>query len=423
MTLLGSAIALRARMEDKAERARLLYVAMTRPRDRLIMIGSSSALTPNMLIQKPNTLHGEACAVWEAQSMLEWVCQTIQNYDDIQVLEGDQLFTDILWKTPSLDDLSTESTFFPHKRVVWHVVFHMNATKFSNKEYIKLPPGEKSLQEVNQHKNRLQALLKSLPHHPACGEKKENPPFRTLSSSFFSEPLKIGVTAFCRNLDEAEKTFITVSDVEAESIVTKRFPFSFTGPRKLSDLPALPAFLRGDEPQTALLKGIATHKVLSLIPFPLIQKTIDISSFQNELSQSLRSILTKSISLLQENGLLMKEEASLVQIEPLMKFFCCPLGRRALSSKKIHREWNFNLLAPDLCESILQGVIDLCFLEDDSWVLVDFKTDQVSSPQALHFLYARQVEIYRRALIEGTGLPVKESFLFSLNLGGGYLVP
>ena len=420
-TLLGSAVTLRTRMEDKSERARLLYVAMTRPRDRLIMIGSSS-LTPQLFVEKQNALYGEAYAVWEAKSMLEWIGQTIQNHDEIRVSEDGCLSTEGLWTTSSPEHLSIESTFFPQKRDAWQVVFHINSEKSSLTEPMKVTPAEKTLQGANAQENRLQALLESLRHIPISEGSKANLPPRAHSSHYSNVPLKIGVTALCRNWEEAEKAFQADPEAEAESAATKRLPLSFTGPRQLSDLPPLPSYLRGDEPQAALLKGIATHKILSLISYPLIQQTMNASRSPSDRSHSLRSILTESVSLLSAKGLLSKEESSLAQVTPLMKFFGSPLGKRALFAKEVHREWRFNFLAPDLCESILQGVIDLCFLEDGSWVLVDFKTDQVSSPQDLHFLYARQVEIYRRALVAGTGLPVKESILFSLNLGEGFQV-
>jgi ATP-dependent helicase/nuclease subunit A len=67
----------------------------------------------------------------------------------------------------------------------------------------------------------------------------------------------------------------------------------------------------------------------------------------------------------------------------------------------------------------LQGVIDLCFLEDGGWVLVDYKTDRVSSPDVLWQHYASQVDLYRRALHTGTGIPVREATLFALLLGEG----
>ena len=60
----------------------------------------------------------------------------------------------------------------------------------------------------------------------------------------------------------------------------------------------------------------------------------------------------------------------------------------------------------------LEGVADLVFCEvtegDESaaesvWVVVDFKTDQVESLQALQELYARQLELYRRALARVPG--------------------
>ena len=65
-------------------------------------------------------------------------------------------------------------------------------------------------------------------------------------------------------------------------------------------------------------------------------------------------------------------------------------------------------------------MIDLCFLEDGAWVLVDFKTDRVSSGEELWRRYGRQIALYRRALLEGTPWPVREWTLYSLRLGKAF---
>ena len=70
--------------------------------------------------------------------------------------------------------------------------------------------------------------------------------------------------------------------------------------------------------------------------------------------------------------------------------------------------------------TLLQGVIDLCFLEDGAWVLVDFKTDRVAAADELWQRYGRQISYYRQALLAGTPWPVKEWALYSLRLGEAF---
>lgn len=63
---------------------------------------------------------------------------------------------------------------------------------------------------------------------------------------------------------------------------------------------------------------------------------------------------------------------------------------------------------------ILQGIIDCFFAEDDGYVLVDFKTDKVGRGGAaeIRHRYNKQLELYSRAIENLTGMPVKESMLY-----------
>ena len=62
-------------------------------------------------------------------------------------------------------------------------------------------------------------------------------------------------------------------------------------------------------------------------------------------------------------------------------------------------------------ETILKGVIDLAFREDDGWVLVDYKTD-VGDPEKLAREYGPQVKLYSDCWEKITGEPVKEGGIF-----------
>ena len=57
--------------------------------------------------------------------------------------------------------------------------------------------------------------------------------------------------------------------------------------------------------------------------------------------------------------------------------------------------------------TLVEGVIDVAFLEDDSWTVIDFKTDRELEKELEH--YERQVGIYALAISRATGkstLPV-----------------
>ena len=66
---------------------------------------------------------------------------------------------------------------------------------------------------------------------------------------------------------------------------------------------------------------------------------------------------------------------------------------------------------------LVQGIIDLYAIDqDDEIILVDYKTDFAVEEKELVFKYEKQLELYRRALEDGIGKKVKETFIYSLYL-------
>lgn len=62
---------------------------------------------------------------------------------------------------------------------------------------------------------------------------------------------------------------------------------------------------------------------------------------------------------------------------------------------------------------LIQGIIDAFFVEDDGIVLLDYKTDRVGDARELIGRYEAQLKLYARALERTMGIPVKECLLYS----------
>ena len=69
---------------------------------------------------------------------------------------------------------------------------------------------------------------------------------------------------------------------------------------------------------------------------------------------------------------------------------------------------------------VLQGAVDCAFLENDKYVLVDYKTDRISDISELFYKYNKQVELYKYALKISENIDVKETILYSFSLGDSY---
>lgn len=72
---------------------------------------------------------------------------------------------------------------------------------------------------------------------------------------------------------------------------------------------------------------------------------------------------------------------------------------------------------------LVQGIIDVYFVEEDGFVVLDYKTDSVKTKEELVQRYAAQIELYANAIQRATGIPCKEAFLYSFSLGTTVAVP
>ena len=82
-------------------------------------------------------------------------------------------------------------------------------------------------------------------------------------------------------------------------------------------------------------------------------------------------------------------------------------------------------LPPDAAgETVLiQGIMDLAFEEGGAAVIVDYKTDRVKTPEELVDRYRTQIRTYADAMPQAIGLPVKEALLYSFQLDTTVKVP
>ena len=386
-TLMQGAIALRNKNAERAERARVLYVALTRPKSRLVMVGCESERNAGLeqLIAQADA-GTDVYAVRQAGSMLDWIMQCIQPTDTLE-----QFSSDGTRKTAQQTAFSSVSTGFPHKNAHWRVVFHIDP----------------DVKRKKPSKTAMLPLPFDLPNEEIHVERNvENPDPMLPEFKISYLPLKVGVTALCRAIAEG----LTEVDNEEETAELKRFPFSSSRPRLMASVPTKPAFLDPPKEETALLTGVQTHRMLGLIDLNLIRPVMDHS-------RAIYAVICRELERYEAQGIMTAAEASHVNRGMVARFFESDLGRRMLLSPRVEREWSFALRVQEPFSTTVQGVIDLCFLENDRWILIDFKTDRVEAAEELLERYSRQLAFYRTALERGTPYPVGECALFSLRLG------
>lgn len=217
--------------------------------------------------------------------------------------------------------------------------------------------------------------------------------------------------------------------------------------------------------------GTITHKVLEKVDFNAAFAGADThaktaaDSHAASTADGVRKYVAVLMESMVQDEFLTKEEAEAVNPKLIERFIVSPLGLRMAAAAKaaaraaapqsiqpqsaevppaaskstaaakaksgssdflgLQRERPFNLVIEQAgAQSIVQGIIDCFFEEEGELVLVDYKTTGVESEgkfaarrESIRARYAMQIDLYRRALEAATGKPVKEAYLYLTNIG------
>lgn len=159
---------------------------------------------------------------------------------------------------------------------------------------------------------------------------------------------------------------------------------------------------------TPAQRGTATHKFMQFSDYAAARAGIE-----------------SELARLVDGGFLSEDEGKAVNIGAAKRLFMSPLAERIFASDNVMREKKFAALFPakffypeltgEAAEEkiVVQGIADCVFVEDGELVIVDYKTDTGVDAEALLDRYSAQLEIYREALSQALGMPVKETLLYS----------
>ncbi len=169
-----------------------------------------------------------------------------------------------------------------------------------------------------------------------------------------------------------------------------------------------PQFMNKDS-MSATSKGTAMHKVMEFFDF---------SKYQS---------IDEEIERMVEWEFITPEEAEIVNRDALRKFFKSDIFARILKATSVHREMRFLTEIPALMADknlderfknekiIVQGAVDVCFVEDDKVVILDFKTDRADDVSELSRAYGEQLKLYGTACEKIFGKAVKEKAIYSFH--------
>lgn len=231
-------------------------------------------------------------------------------------------------------------------------------------------------------------------------------------------------------------TKTTVSELKIAAMAEKDEAAFHTFEEK-EVVPYIPGFRREQEKVSGAVRGNAFHRTMELLDFTYLftesglftgcpnnyeeyRRGLDKNRLQNRLEEFLQR---ETISLR-----LTEEYAKAVSLPKILNFLEQELAYRMWRAQEqglLYREQPFVLgidakrLDPDLPEGekvLIQGIIDVFFIEDGEIVLLDYKTDVIDSMEALWNRYNVQIQYYEEALTKLMQMPVKERILYSFYL-------
>ena len=191
------------------------------------------------------------------------------------------------------------------------------------------------------------------------------------------------------------------------------------GPGNQEALAPRPLFLQ-EGGMTATERGTAYHRAMQLL---------DLQALGNCAGRELIDVIRLQLDQMTQRKLMSELQREVVRPSRLAEFLSGEAGLRLRAAKQVHRELPFNTLAPTdwaltdaekrgaSGESLVQGAIDCCFLEDGQWVLLDYKTNRTENLEEIQAFYTRQLELYAYALKRITGVPVKDRILCLISMG------
>ncbi len=363
-----TAIKLRAFRESVAEEMRILYVALTRAADRLLLVGS----------------------VRNAEKEITKWSSAITDYS---IIDSDSYFD---WIMGPISTLMTETDKFAagsgrEVRLVgeghkWRLKVHDRSTL------------SKGLPEAfdSSVKNRVETL--GFEADPELLDKLDE----TLSWSY----------PYARMTDIPSKMTVTLLNRLDVARANEKIGFSIPSlakaPEALSvNLEASPAEI-----------GNLYHAVMQNL---LLNK--ELTEKDGEIERQIRKMV--------ENDKLEERAFDLLDFGKIRGFLASPLGNRLISSKDVNREVPFVLKkkVEDVIEMdkslsgtdylLVQGVIDCYFEEDGEWVILDYKTGSSwrKGLENATETYRTQLTVYKEALEKITGKRVKEAYLYFMEAG------
>lgn len=357
------AIKLKMKQETLSEEQRILYVALTRAKEKLYITGRSKDFTKyvqdkNKVLEmyESENIKLDAKLMKKANSYLDWIMYVyLFNQGRTITLKGESY---------KLSDIIT-----------------LNVS--NKKDLLKALAKEEVVEQIDL-KEKIEQILKNKSDEE---NKKSEQALKELLEWKYDYivdttlPTKSSVTKIKQEKIKLEEM---LKGIESEEVEYKK---SYT-----------PKFMQEDKKISSAEKGTLVHLCIQRLDE---RKDYELKDIQN------------MILNLVEKEIITQNEADAIDVDLIYQYTKSQLFEELRKAKEVHKEQPFyiNIPAKDVVSEaenskkniLVQGIIDLYYIDkNDNLVLIDFKTDYISNePNAKEKIldkYKVQLEIYKTAL-------------------------
>ncbi|WP_131026994.1 helicase-exonuclease AddAB subunit AddA [Clostridioides difficile] len=370
-------------IENLSEEMRVLYVAFTRAKEKLIITGSTRNIQDSIKrwsngIESLDTI--SQYEILKGKNFLDWIMPCVLRHRDLSNL---------------LEEVGLDAVFNVEHNSKWY-------GKLWNKNDILVE--KKSDEEKESIEEILEKIDVNNPDSDYYGEIEEKLNYIYPYEFSTRKPATISVTEIKKIQNNYEEELINT--IFEQKVILKK-----------------PLFIQNEEEREKISgteRGTIVHLVMEVLDLKNVSSVNDIKS-------QIRGFVSK--------GIITEKQASIVNPYKIYKFFASNIGKRMLNAEIINREKSIyaqvNMKDIYIYEKLinnddkklydnesvmLRGIVDAYFEEDNQIVLVDYKTDFVNEENINQIIekYKTQLDLYADILETLTGKSVTVKCIYLL---------
>lgn len=406
-TLRRAVLSVKLREDNLSEELRVLYVALTRAKEKLVMTASMENAREQWELWKDSGSERLAFLDYaEAGSYLDFLLPVLaKTCIRVSVINGEELEADAFKEQMSLHERRTRLEQAGKR------IGKQTAVETERQVCQTAVETEKQVCQtaVETEKQVCQAAVET--EKQVCQTETEEQVYQALKG-------RLRAVYAYENLSGLY-TKTTVSELKIAAMADKDEAAYHTFEEKEVQ-PYIPLFRREQEKVSGTVRGNAYHRVMEILDLDLLME----AQPGEERKAALHGFLTEQV----EENRLDREYFEAVREKKILRFLSSELGRRMYRAHReggLFREQPFVIGIgadrlgqgfPEAETVLIQGIIDVFFVEEDGLVLLDYKTDSVRSMAELWNRYEAQMNYYQEALQKLMCRPVKERILYSFSL-------